>query len=565
MGKRYLIVGGVAGGASTAARIRRLDESAEIIMFERGPHVSFSNCSLPFHLSGVVEDAEDLVLMDSEIFKQRYNIDARVLHDVEAIHPEEKEITVRNLQTGETVREAYDFLTLAPGAEAIMPKSIKGIDSDHVFRMKTVTDVDSLQQYVEANDLKDVAVVGGGFIGVETAESMRMAGLNVSLIEAADQIMMPFDYDMAQLLHKEIYDQGINLVLNDSVVEITDDAIILSSGKKIKADAVVMSIGVYPQTELAQAANLEIGETGGIKVNSNYQTSDPSIYAVGDAIEVYDKITRQPSLLTLAGPAQREARAAADHMFGRISKRNGVINSSVLRVFDLNAAATGKNEKDLKAAGIPYKTAYVMPSDQVSLMPEASPLFFKLIFEDPTGQILGAQAIGKGNADKRIDVIATMITMNGTLEDLKELELSYSPLFSNAKDVVNQAALVGLNVLHDEVKKVPVTKARELVENDAYIIDTRGKAGFEKGHLKNAINIPLAEIRDRLDEIPTDRPVYLHCRSGQFSYFASRILKDHGFANITNIEGSFLGISLYEYYNDQVLDREPILTHYNFN
>ena len=565
MSKRYLIVGGVAGGASVAARIRRLDESAEVIMFERGPYVSFSNCGLPFHLSKMVEKAQDLILMTPEVFKKQYNIQAKVNHNVEDIHPEEKTISVRNLETDEVTIEKYDYLALAPGAEAIMPKSIKGINSDHVFRMKTVPDVDGLQKYIDKNSVKDVAVVGAGFIGMETAENLKYSGLNVSLIEAADQVMAPFDYDMAQILHKELDDQGINLVLNDSVVEITDSQVILASGKTIEAQAVVMAIGVKPQVELAQKAGLELGTCGGIKVNHNFQTSNPFIYAVGDAIEVYDKFTRKTRLLTLAGPAQREARSAADHMLGKDVRRTGVLNSSVLKVFDLNAAVTGKNEKELIEAGIEYDTAYVIPMDQVGLMPEASPMYFKLIFAKPTGEILGAQGIGKGNVDKRVDVIATMITMNGTLDDLKELELCYSPLFGTAKDAVNHAALVGLNVLNGDVKQVPVTKVRKLVEQDAFIIDVREPEEYAQSHLINSVNIPMSEYRDRLDEIPKDQPVYVHCRSSQRSYNVARALGMLGFDNIYNIQGSYLGICLNEYYNDKTLNREPIVTDYNFN
>lgn len=565
MSKRYLIVGGVAGGASVAARVRRLDESAEVIMYERGPYVSFSNCSLPFHLSGIVENSEDLILMDPEVFEKQYNIEAKVFHEVIDIDREAKEIKVRNTQTDEIMTEKYDFLTLSPGAEATMPKSITGINNEHVFRMKTVPDVDKLNKYIKENNVKDVAVVGAGFIGMETAENLKLAGLNVTIIEACDQVMTPFDYDMAQILHKELDDQGIQLILSDSVVEIEKEQVILSSQTKVPAQAVVMAIGVHPQVELAKKAELELGKHGGIKVNHNFQTSDPAIYAVGDAIEVYDKITRESILLTLAGPAQREARSAADHMFGKDVRRTGVLGSSVIQVFEMNAAVTGKNEKELTKAGIPYETAYVVPMDRVGLMPTASPLFFKLIFANPTGEILGAQAIGKGNVDKRIDVIATLITMNGTIDDLKELELCYSPMFGTAKDAVNHAALVGLNVLNKEMKQVPVTKVRELVEQEAFIMDVREPGEYAQGHLKNAVNIPMSEFRDRLDEIPKDQAVYAHCRSSQRSYNVVRALGNLGFTNIYNIQGSFLGICVNEYYNDKSQNREPIVTAYNFN
>ena len=565
MGKRILIVGGVAGGASVAARARRLDESAEIIMFERGPHVSFSNCALPFHLSGVVEDSDDLVLMSPEQFKKQYNIIAKVKHEVIDIDKKNKTITVRDLVNNRDIVEAYDELVLSPGANPIMPKSIQGIDLDHVFSVRNVVDIKKIQGYIDEHGVEDVVVVGGGFIGLEVAENLKYAGKNVSLVEAADQVMIPLDLDMAQIIHKEMYDKGVNLVVSDSVVEITKDEVVLSSGKRIPAELVIMSIGVLPATELAKKADLELGETGAIKVNQHYQTSDPYIYAVGDAIEVYHKLTRKKTKLAMAGPAQKQARGAADHIYGRLVHQKGVIGSSVVKVFDLNIARTGLNEKECRTHGIDYQSVYIIPNDMVGLMPDAKPLYFKLIFEDPTGLILGAQAIGEGAADKRIDVIAAMITMNATLHDLAELELAYSPLYSTAKDVVNMAALVGLNVLNGEYEQVMVSEVRELVESNAFIVDVREEEEFEQGHLINSVNIPLSQFRERLDEIPKDRDVYLHCRSGQRSYNMTRALMQHGFENVYNISGSFLGICLHEYFNDQTTDRKKIVTKYNFN
>lgn len=344
-----------------------------------------------------------------------------------------------------------------------------------------------------------------------------MAGFNVNIVEAMDQIMRPFDYDMVQILHKEIYDKGINLIVGDKVSKFEKDTVVLESGKKLKADAVVMSIGVSPETKLAVDAGLELGKTKAIKVNQNFRTNDPDIYAVGDAIEVYNRLLYSQSKLALAGPAQKQARAAADHIYGRPVHNTGVIGSSVIRIFEV-----------------------------------------------PTGRILGAQAIGKGNEDKRIDVIATAIKFNATLEDLKDLELCYAPPFGTARDVVNFSGLVGLNILHSCFKQVHVHEVRKLVENDAFIIDVREKDEYEEGHLINSINIPIGEIRDRLDEVPKDRPVYLHCRTGQRSYNAVRALQNLGFKNVINVSGSFMGISFFEYYNDQVTGRKPIVTAYNF-
>lgn len=564
MGKRILIVGGVAGGASAAARARRLDESAEIIIFEKGPHVSFSNCSLPFYLSGIVEDVDSLVLMDPEDFKSMYNIEVRVNNEVTKINRDKKTITVKDLVTGKEYEEFYDKLVLAPGASPILPNSIEGVHNKNVFTVRNVVDIDNLNRYIKENDVKDVAVVGGGFIGLEVAENLRLAGLNVSLVEALNQVLAPFDYDMVQILHKEITDHGVDLILEDGVKKIEEGHIELQSGKKLKAEAVVMAIGVKPETQLAKEAGLEIGETGGIKVDHNFRTSDKDIYAVGDAVEVYNRLTHKPVRLALAGPAQRQARAAVDHMYNMTVRNNGVIGSSVIKVFDMNAACTGLNEKQAKQAGINYDFVYIIPRDKVGLMPDSNPMHFKLLFEVPTGRILGAQAIGKGAVDKRIDVVAAMIAMDGTLEDLKELELCYSPLFGTARDVVNYAAMVGLNILNGVFKQVPVTKVRELVESGAYIIDIREKGEYERGHLINAVNIPLSQLRERVDEIPKDRPVYLHCRSSQRSYNAIMALQHMGFDNLYNISGSFIGISYYEYFNDKVTGRNKIVTEYNF-
>ncbi|NLW40804.1 MAG: FAD-dependent oxidoreductase [Tissierellia bacterium] len=564
MSKRILVVGGVAGGASAAARARRLDESAEIIIFEKGPHVSFSNCALPFHLSGIVEDVDSLVLMDPETFKSQYNIEVRVENEVIKINREQKTILVKDLTTGEEYEEHYDKLVLSPGASPIRPASIEGVNNENVFTVRNVVDIDNLNTYIKKNNIKEIAVVGGGFIGLEVVENLRLAGLKVSLVEALDQVMAPFDYDMVQILHKELMDQGVDLILSDGVKKIGKDHIELQSGRQVKAEAVVLAIGVRPETKLAEEAGLELGETGGIRVDHNFRTSDKDIYAVGDAIEVYNRLTHKPTRLALAGPAQRQARSAADHIYNMPVRNNGVIGSSVIQVFDMNAASTGLNEKQAKAAGINYDFVYIIPQDKVGLMPNSNPLHFKLLFEVPTGKILGAQAIGRGNVDKRIDVIATIIMMDGTLEDLKELELCYAPIFGTARDVVNHAAMVGLNLLNGVFRQVPVSKVRELVETDAFIIDVREREEYEAGHLINAVNIPLSEIRQRVDEIPKDRPVYLHCRSSQRSYNAIMALQHMGFDNLYNISGSFLGISYYEYFNDQVTGRDKILTEYNF-
>ena len=564
MGTRVLVVGGVAGGASAAARIRRLDAEASITIFERGEHVSFSNCSLPYYLSRTVEDKDYLVLMTPEGFKASYDIDVRINNEVCSIDRAGKKVRVRDLATGREYEESYDELVLSPGSSPIRPRSIEGVSLPHVFTVRNVNDIVKLDQYVNLKDSRDVVVVGGGFIGLEVAENLKEAGKHVSVVEAADQVMAPFDYDFSQILHKELSDHGVDLFLGDGVKAITEDKVILSSEKELPADVVVLAIGVLPETGLAKDAGLEIGETGAIKVTPDFCTSDPHIYAVGDAIEVYQSLTHKPVKLPLAGPALRQARTAADAMYGMRGTNKGVIGSCAVRVFGLNAAATGLNEKTAKANHIPCDSVYTMAMDKVGLMPGSSPIHFKLVFEVPTGRILGAQAIGKGNVDKRIDVIATLIAMNGTLEDLKELELCYSPVFGTARDVVNLAALVGLNVLHGVFKQVHVSEVRGLVESGACIIDVRTPEEFEMGHLVGAVNIPLGQIRQRTSEIPKDRPVYLHCRTSQRSYNAIMALKGCGFDNIFNISGSFLGISYYEYFTDMTTGRDKILTEYNF-
>lgn len=565
---KVVIVGGVAGGASAAARIRRLDEQAEILVLERGKHVSFSNCSLPYYLGGAVESSDWLVMMEPDDFKYRHNIEVRTLSEVTEIRRGEKQVVVHDLSSGKEYTESYDKLVLATGASPVVPKSIQGVNAPHVFTIRNVTDVCKAKDYIDAVGAQNIVVAGAGFVGVEVAENLKSVGKNVSIVEGADQVMAPFDYDMAQYLHKELMDQGIHLHLSSMVTAITDKSVVaVKNGQtvEIPAEAVILSIGVRPETGLAVRAGLELGAANAIKVNHNYQTTDPDIYAVGDAVETFSRLGRTYGSFAQAGPAQRQARAAADHICGQYHNNRGYIATSCLRVFRLNAAATGMNEKALKKAGIPYEVAYVLPSDKVSIMPDAHYMAFKLLFEVPTGRILGAQAIGRGDAIRRVDVIATLLTMNGTLEDLKEMELCYSPVYGTAKDVVNMAALVGLNILYNRVKQVHVDQVRGLVESGAYIVDVREPGEYEAGHLKNAVNIPLTQFRSRISEIPRDIPVYLHCRTSQRSYYALCELLGNGYRNVYNISGSFLGICNYEYFNDVTQQREPIVTAYNFD
>lgn len=566
MSKKILIVGGVAGGASTAARCRRHSEEDTIIMFEKGPHVSFSNCCLPYHLSGVVASVEQLVLMSPETFASQYNIDARVSSEVISIDRVAKNILVKNIQTGEQYREAYDKLILSPGVKPIVPL-IPGIEKVNIFSIRNVVDIDNLNRFIKKGNIKNISVIGAGFIGVETAENLKEAGYNVTLIEATPQIMKPFDYGMVQILHKELYDHGVNLIVNDKVEQFSENKVILKSGKEIDADVVVMAIGVKPETDLAKQAGLKLGKTGAMKVNQNYQTNDADIYAVGDVIEVYNSLYNDYFQLPLAGPAQKQARGVADHINGMAISNRGYIGSSVIKVFDYNAASTGLNEGMIEALGlnISYDTVKIIPNDKVGLMPFSSVVHFKLIYEVPTGRILGAQAIGKGNVDKRIDVIATVIKFGGTIYDLKDLELCYAPPFGTAKDIVNFAGYVATNLMNSDFKQIHGSNIRPLVEKGACIIDVREQNEFEHSHIKGAINIPLSEIRQRIHELPTDQPLYLHCRSGQRSYNATLLLQNMGFKDVYNVSGGFMGLCFYEYFNDKTLGRTPIVTDYNFD
>ncbi|MGD9605490.1 MAG: FAD-dependent oxidoreductase [Bacilli bacterium] len=564
MSKKVLIVGGVAGGASVAARVRRLDEHADITMFERGPHVSFSNCALPFFLSRTIEQSENLVLMTPTQFEKQYNIKAKVNSEVVKILPNEHKIVIKDVLTGKTYEESYDKLFLSPGASPILPNAIEGIHAEHVFPVRNVVDIEKIDNYVKQHNVKDVAVIGGGYIGLEVMENLKMAGINVTLIEAADQILRPLDKDMVQIAQKEIIDHDVELILNDPLCAIKQDKVILKSKREVKAQMVVAAIGVRAEVELAVNAGIELGTTGAIKVNANYQTNFKDIYAVGDAIEVYSSLLHKTTRLTLAGPAQRQARGAADHMYGRPVQNKGVIGSSSVQIFELNVASTGLNEKDCLENNVKYDYVYLIPGDKVGLLPTCNPMHLKLIFEVPTGKILGCQAIGKGDVVKRVDVAATLITMGGTLEDLKELELCYSPTFSTPKDPLNHAALIGLNILNGEFKQIKVSEVRGVVENGGYIIDVREPGEYAAGHIKTAVNIPMSQFRQRLDEIPTDRPVYLHCRSAQRSYNVTRALGQLGFSNVINISGSFMGICYNQYFEDVTLKREKIVTAYNF-
>lgn len=567
MGKKVVIIGGGAGGISLARRVRRLDESADIVIFERGPYLSASNCCLPNFLSREIPTYEDLILMTPEKLKNQYNINANVMNEVYRIDSKTKKVFIKDINTGRKSEETYDDLILASGTNSRIPKNIQGINKDHVFSVKNIPDIINLDNYINKNNVKNIVVVGGGFMGLKLMESLKLKGHNLSLVETENQIMQELDYDMSQILNKEILDKEVNLILNDSIKEIHDDKVILESKKEISAQCVIISTGVYPETSLAKKSKIKLGKTGGIKVSKNYETSIPNIYAVGDVIENEDFITKEETFLTLPGLAQIEGRACGDYICGISSKdkKSGTLSSSIIKLFDINAASTGLNEKQCIECGLDYMFSFIIPKDKVPMMPNSNTLFFKLLFHKKSGKILGAQAVGKGNIDKRIDVISSIIRMEGSLVDLKEMELAYAPDFNTPKDPVNVVALVGLNLLNRRYKQIPVTKIRGLVENGGFFIDVREKEEYVLGHIENSINIPLSEFRQRINKIPKDRPVYVYCRSGQRSYNAVLALQGKGYTNVYNVQGSMLGISYYEYYNDKISGRKPILTNYNFN
>ncbi len=560
---KYVIVGGNTGGAGAAARLRRLDEGAEIVVLERGGYVSYSNCSLPYRLSDTVDDTQKLVLNTPEALFAAYHIETRLFSEVVSIDRAAKEVCVRDIKQGRTYRERYDKLFLSPGARAILPP-IAGIEKADVFTVKTVDDVARLYAFLRDGNRRRVSVIGGGFIGIEVAVNLREAGFQVSVIEAAPQILRTFDDDTVQILQKEMYDHGVDLLLGDAVAAFEGNDVLLGSGRRIPGDAVVMAVGVRPDTALAQQAGLACTERGAIKVDANYCTSDRDIYAVGDAIEVYNPLTHHAMALQLAGPAQKQARQAADHMCGRTVRNTGYIGSNCIKVFRMNAASTGLTAAQCEQEKIPYDFAYVLPKDRVGIMPGSCTMHFKVLFEVPTGRVLGAQAISEGDATKRVDVVATLLKFGGTVDDLRDLELCYAPPFNAPKDACNYAGLVADNLLEHAFRQVGVAQVRELVEAGAYILDVRPKAMYDAAHLKNAVNIPMAQLRQRLNEIPKDRPVYIHCRVGQTSYNAVMALQGNGFENVYNVSGGFLGICYHEYFKDMTQKREPIVTGYIF-
>lgn len=539
---KVVIIGGVAGGASTAARLRRMDEKAEIIMLERGPYISFANCGLPYHIGEVIEERDKLLVVTPEDLKEMLNIDSRVKHEVLKIDRNKKSVTVRELDSGRTYEETYDKLVLSPGAAPVVPP-LPGVDLDRVFTLRNLPDMDRIKAFVDQKKPARAVVVGGGFIGLEIAENLQERGIEVTLIEMLNQVMAPVDYEMAALVHQHLTFKRIRLALGDGLKSIEEGEsgwlkVGLSSGRSVDTEMVILSIGVRPENTLARDAGLELGLRGTIATNEHMQTSDPDIYAVGDAVEVTSRVTGQKTTLALAGPASREGRIAADHICGKkLALFKGVVGTSVVKVFDLTVAAVGMNANALNQAGIPFKNVIVHVSNHAGYYPGASPMAFKLLFGDK-GQIYGAQAVGIEGVDKRIDVVATAMQSGMTVFDLEDLELAYAPPYSSSRDPVNIIGFTAANVLRGDAKVMHWDEVNTFDRHQTTIVDVRLPEELALGMIDGAINIPLQQIRQKINEIPKDRPVLVYCQTGQRSYFASRILNQLGF-DAYNLTGGY--------------------------
>ena len=539
---KYLIVGGVAGGATVAARLRRIDENAEIILFERGKYVSYANCGLPYYIGGTITERDKLFVQTAQGFTARFNIDIRTEQEVTAIHPKEKTVEIRELNTARTYIENYDKLILSPGAEPLRP-GIEGINSDKIFTLRNVPDTDTIKKYVSRNNPRHAVVVGGGFIGLEMAENLHHLGIRVAVVEMANQVMAPLDYSMAAIVHQQLIEKQVDLRLEDGVSrfeEIPEGIIVhLRSGKQITTDLVLLSIGVRPETRLAKEAGLSLGSLGGIAVNDYMQTSDPDIYALGDAVEVLNPVTGKPALIPLAGPANKQGRIVADNIvFGNRETYKGTIGTSIAKVFDLTVAAAGANAKLLKREGIPYQSSYTHSASHAGYYPGAVPMSIKILFSPDNGQLLGAQVVGFDGVDKRIEMLEQVIQRKGTVYDLTELEQAYAPPYSSAKDPVNMAGYVAENILTKKVEVIDWRKISQL-SSDTNLVDVRTADEYSIGSIPGAINIPVDELRNRLSELPKDKPIVVTCAVGLRGYLAYRILVQHGYKDVKNLSGGY--------------------------
>ena len=538
----YLIIGGVAGGATVAARLRRMDEKANIILFERGKYVSYANCGLPYYIGDTINNREKLFVQTAKGFTDRFRIDIRTEQEVTAIRPDKKEVEIKNLSTGETYTETYDKLVLSPGAEPLRP-GIEGIGSKKIFTLRNVPDTDTIKNYVNTENPKRAIVVGGGFIGLEMAENLHDLGIQVDVVEMANQVMAPLDFSMAAIVHRQLTDKGVGLHLEDGVSRFEEKdggvTVHLRSGKQIATDMVLLSIGVRPETKLAKNAGLAIGERGGITVNDYMQTSDANIYALGDAVEVRHLVTGQPALIPLAGPANKQGRIVADNIvFGNKEKYPGSIGTSIAKVFDLTVAAAGANAKLLQQNNIPYISSYTHGASHAGYYPGAVPLSIKILFAPENGKLLGAQIVGFNGVDKRIEMLAQVIQRGGTVHDLAELEHAYAPPYSSAKDPVNMAGFVAENILNKKSRIIQWRKLAELPA-DTIRIDVRTHDEYKLGTIPGFINIPVDELREHLDELPKEKPIVVTCAVGLRGYLAYRILVQNGFKHVRNLSGGY--------------------------
>ncbi|HKL47048.1 MAG TPA: FAD-dependent oxidoreductase, partial [Candidatus Izemoplasmatales bacterium] len=540
MKNKTIIIGGVAGGASTATRLRRLDEQREIIMLERGEYISFANCGLPYYIGGVIQSRDALIVETVEDMQARFNIDVRIFSEAISIDKDNKVLTVKNLQTKESYQESYDHLVISTGAFPVKPP-IPGIhNATNLFTLRNIPDMDRIKDYINESKPKQAAVIGGGFIGIEMAENLHHLGMEVTLVEMADQVMAPIDVEMAEIVHQHIRNKNVHLILSDGVKEFTNQGktIILNSGKEIQADIIIFSIGVRPENKIAKEAELDLGKFGGVLVNDHLQTSDPSIYAIGDVIEVKDFVSDDPIMIPLAGPANKQGRIVADNLCGMDSIYKGSMGTSVAKVFDYTVGSTGNNEKSLIRRHIKYKTIHIHPGSHAGYYPGSSSIAMKLLFDPETEKIYGAQAVGMDGVDKRIDVIATAIRGRLKVTELKNLELSYAPPFSSAKDPVNMFGFIAENMINKLVKVIEWGDVNDLIDAKSYILDVRDEIEFQLGSIPTAINIPLPRLRKNLVDLPKDRKIYIYCQTGIRAYNAYRILIQNGF-DVYNLDGAF--------------------------
>jgi NADPH-dependent 2,4-dienoyl-CoA reductase/sulfur reductase-like enzyme/rhodanese-related sulfurtransferase len=540
---KLLIIGGVAGGATAAARARRLDEHAEIIVFERGEHISFANCGLPYYIGQVIKKRDSLLVTTKDAFSQRYNIEVRNFSEVIAIDRSRKIVKIKDLRKGGSYEESYDKIILSPGAEPLRPP-IEGIEQDNIFNLKNIPDSDRIKSYLDKKRPRAAVIVGGGFIGLEMAENLVRRGVETTIIEMLDQVMAPLDFEMAALVQAHLKEKGVRCVLGTGVTSFSNKeghlVVMTGDGKHYESDLVILSIGIRPENQLAREAGLEIGKKGGIRVDASMRTSDPDIFAVGDAVEVKDLITGQPTVTALAGPANKQGRIAADNALGRKSLFKGTLGTAVVKVFDLTVASTGANEKTLKSQRIPYEVSFTHSGSHASYYPGAETMAIKLIFSPERGKILGAQIVGKGGVDKRIDVIATALRGAMTVYDLEELELAYAPPYSSAKDPVNVAGFVAANILKGDMDHIQWGELPDLDEEANILIDLRNKKELEtSGVIEGAWHIPLDKLRSRLSELDREKHYIPFCAAGLRAYLGHRILVQNGLQS-KNLSGGYI-------------------------